>query len=393
MSKKLTQKEAFEKILNRCKEIDCRLVDENFIYTKNSMRLKLICNKDNYGAIGEWTPSYKKFIKGIGCPKCAGNAKLTQEEAEEQVLSRCKEMNYSLRNCFTMKNCYTKIPLKCNIDNHEWTPRYDNFINEKNGCPKCAGNLHLTQEDADKKIEIICKKMNYILLESFIYKNNESIIKLKCNIDSHVWEPDYGNFILEKRNCRKCSGCLKISQKEAEEKILERCKEVNYTLYENFIMNSTGTKISLKCNKCNHKWNPTYNSFIYSKKGCPVCKLSHGELEVKKYLEKNYSNLFEMQKKFEECKNIKKLPFDFYIDKYKIAIEYQGKQHYFDNYFIKHKDISISIRDNIKKQYCIDNNIFLIEIPYIIKLKEIPNFLNKQLEYYFNCIKNVGYVI
>ena len=72
-----------------------------------------------------------------------------------------------------------------------------------------------------------------------------------------------------------------------------------------------------------------------------------------------------------ECRNILPLPFDFYLPDYNICIEVDGMQHYEPATFggiSKEKAIDnfreSKIRDNIKTQYCKDNNIKLIRIPY-----------------------------
>jgi very-short-patch-repair endonuclease len=111
--------------------------------------------------------------------------------------------------------------------------------------------------------------------------------------------------------------------------------------------------------------------------GCPSCSESKGEKEIRNFLIKN-SILFYPQHKFSDCKNIKELPFDFYIEKHKICIEYNGKQHYEPiEYFGGQENfLKTKKRDKIKKDYCKNNNIKL----FIIKYNEN---INKKLESIF----------
>lgn len=88
--------------------------------------------------------------------------------------------------------------------------------------------------------------------------------------------------------------------------------------------------------------------------------ISKGNNKIKEILFKE--NIpFEMEKKFKTCKDKKELPFDFYVnDKY--LIEYDGEQHYdkesiFDYEYTHNHDL-------IKSQWCKENNIPLIRIPY-----------------------------
>jgi hypothetical protein len=76
--------------------------------------------------------------------------------------------------------------------------------------------------------------------------------------------------------------------------------------------------------------------------------------------------VYEIQYTFNDCLNIKKLPFDFYLPEYNICIEYDGEQHfrpidYFGGLetFNKQKE-----RDNIKNKYCENNNIEILRIAY-----------------------------
>ena len=99
------------------------------------------------------------------------------------------------------------------------------------------------------------------------------------------------------------------------------------------------------------------------------CSKSKGENLIKSFLFNAQIN-FESQKTFNNCRNPKTnhlLFFDFYLPDYNCCIEYNGEQHYIarkKGIFTQDKINEIHYRDQIKKQYCQDNNIPLIEIPY-----------------------------
>jgi hypothetical protein len=74
---------------------------------------------------------------------------------------------------------------------------------------------------------------------------------------------------------------------------------------------------------------------------------------------------------FSNCQNERELPFDFYLPYHITCMEYQGEQHFFPIDFAgKGKEWAKSefkknqIRDQIKRDFCLQNNIKLIEIPY-----------------------------
>jgi very-short-patch-repair endonuclease len=73
---------------------------------------------------------------------------------------------------------------------------------------------------------------------------------------------------------------------------------------------------------------------------------------------------FDSQKKFDECRSIRLLPFDFYLPKINMCVEYDGIQH-FNGWRGDKKSLEgINKRDNIKNKFCISNDIRLLRIHY-----------------------------
>lgn len=88
--------------------------------------------------------------------------------------------------------------------------------------------------------------------------------------------------------------------------------------------------------------------------------ISKGNVKIADILDQ--ANIFyEIQKKFSTCKDIKELPFDFFVNN-EYLIEYDGQQHFKKDsifgYEYTHK------HDLLKSQWCKRNNIPLIRIPY-----------------------------
>jgi hypothetical protein len=105
--------------------------------------------------------------------------------------------------------------------------------------------------------------------------------------------------------------------------------------------------------------------------GCPICKESRGEAEIKKFCLKNKIKVIR-QHRFKNCRDKKPLPFDFYLPEYNTCIEFNGRQHYISvPYWGGNKNLkNQQIRDKIKLEFCQKNNISLIiinDIKEIIK--------------------------
>ena len=88
--------------------------------------------------------------------------------------------------------------------------------------------------------------------------------------------------------------------------------------------------------------------------GCRCCKTSKGEKIISEFLKCNNIKYLP-QYKFPDCKNIRPLPFDFYLPDLNICIEYDGEQHflYYNNFWGGKKNLlETQYRDNIKTKYC-----------------------------------------
>lgn len=110
------------------------------------------------------------------------------------------------------------------------------------------------------------------------------------------------------------------------------------------------------------------------------CKKSRGEEKISKILNENNIQ-FKTQYSFSDLKGEKALlRFDFAIfenDNLKCLIEYQGEQHYYPSFGYEKFEIGQKY-DKLKREYCKNHNLCLIEIPYTDFQKLDKNYL-KQL--------------
>lgn len=98
---------------------------------------------------------------------------------------------------------------------------------------------------------------------------------------------------------------------------------------------------------------------------CGCERRSKGELAIIALLDKNNIK-YEIEKVMFKFSNGTNARFDFYINN-KYLIEYDGETHYLSNLHGWHNKEQLERqqeRDIIKNQWCIDNNIPLIRIPY-----------------------------
>ena len=136
---------------------------------------------------------------------------------------------------------------------------------------------------------------------------------------------------------------------------------------KHLIFKYLGDKIQIEENeRC---FETTPSRFIYQGVCHPKMTNSKGERKIEKWLIENNLD-YKTEYKFKDCKDKNRLPFDFIIWNYdksiKFLIEYQGIQHFEP---VKHfggteRFIINQLHDKIKRDYCENNNLKLIEIPY-----------------------------
>ena len=92
---------------------------------------------------------------------------------------------------------------------------------------------------------------------------------------------------------------------------------------------------------------------------------------VRNYLIKHEFE-FEEQKRFNDCRNKRPLPFDFYIPKYNLCIEFDGQLHYMSVKYFGGDEKLNERKDNdlIKNNYCKEKGINLLRIRYDENVEE-----------------------
>ena len=208
-----------------------------------------------------------------------------------------------------------------------------------------------------------------VVIEKVEKYNKEWVWKCQC---------DCGNIALvEGRNLRggitRSCGCLKKeSDKKSKNNTINLIGQVfgHLTVKQRLGSDNRGEAIWLcQCDCGNEKLIPVLSSNL--RRGhttsCGCTRRSHGEQKIAQLLTDNNIH-FEMEKVFFKFSNGTNARFDFYVDN-KYLIEYDGETHYAYNMHGWHNEKQLQSqqeRDIIKNQWCLDNNIPLIRIPFTI---------------------------
>ena len=115
-------------------------------------------------------------------------------------------------------------------------------------------------------------------------------------------------------------------------------------------------------------------------------KDSKGEIECRRVLEDMFNTSFEKARpdflNNPVTGGSQNLELDCYSPQLKLAVEYNGIQHYkYTPYFHKNNESfhNQKYRDELKRRMCRDNMITLVEVPYTVKTENIRDYLSKEL--------------
>ena len=134
-------------------------------------------------------------------------------------------------------------------------------------------------------------------------------------------------------------------------------------------------------NECGNEYDVTPASFLNGTR-CPICRSSKGETAIRDFLSRHNIE-YERQFTFEDCIYVNKLKFDFAIFKdnnLKLLIEFDGIQHFEPVEIFGGEEgfKETKIRDNIKNEFCKNEEILLLRIPYW-EIDNINKILGKKL--------------
>lgn len=229
------------------------------------------------------------------------------------------------------------------------------------------------------------KKYDYSLVQII---NSRTTVKIICPLHG-VFEQRPVYHITSKCQCPKC-GYIQNSKKRMKyntETFIQKANEVhNFSyIYSKSIYTQTEAPIIIIC--------PRHGEFIQTPYkhlrggGCPKC-FAYGSKNEKKIIwffeEKNLE--YQYQKRFSDLiypnsKN-RKISFDFYLEKFNLLIEFDGRQHFGPYSFKTNSTNEEKIKnfqktqyfDFLRDEYCKNTNKNLLRISYlddpILKIKE-----------------------
>ena len=371
----MCMKDKKQYFIERANKIHNNFYDYSFVAYKNA-NTKIIINCTLHGKFEQYIHHH---LRGSGCSQCgkdksANKQSLNKEQFRNKSLSVHGNLyNYDLVNYINYK---TPVLIVCK-KHGEFMQKPSNHLSGS-GCYNCdKDSLKITvKEFIDNSINIHKNIFDY---SNVIYSGYRNKVEIICS--------KHGVFTQSPHDHLNGNGCPKCA---LEQKSFRQRKSIMQFIYESNLIHknkynyssveyiNSKTKVNIICPiHGGFKQAPTHH---INGIGCPSCSESKGEMTIANIL--NASGVKnERQKRFDECKYKQLLPFDFYLPEYNICIEYDGKQHFYPLEYFGGEEAYIELkkRDEIKNEFCIKNNIFLLRVGYKDNIYNKINQLIKKI--------------
>lgn len=281
------------------------------------------------------------------------------------------------------KGSHQRIAVKCDYCGKIVYPRYKDFLkckHQKYACEQCRqrrtsdNNLPERQEYLYSRALDFCNENGYtILTPKEDIKDSYTHIKYLC--PKHGINDVKIYALIVHHKCPYCAiDYVAESHKHDIQTVTNNIRAYGGELTNpDEYINCMTKNLNIRCPLCGEPFLTSYFAFTHRQgQFCSRCSknTSKGELKVKSFLDNNNVSYIP-QYRFADCRTTVPLPFDFYLDELNVCIEYDGVGHYkkipWHNSNIETLDEdfeNMKKRDTIKTNYCLNNGIKLIRIPY-----------------------------
>lgn len=240
------------------------------------------------------------------------------------------------------------------------------MCNKCNSNTKYSGTRKTHCEFITDAIRVHGVRYNYSLVK---YVNSYTKVWIGCY--KHGFFPQKPSEHTVGKGCEKCAIEYNASRQRSPKRFIDFQTKAN-TKFNNKFDYSKANYVTNKVHiiiGC-----PIHGEFLQrpdnhlaSIHGCEKCMLDYTQSKAVCDIEQSLHNInYIKEKRFDECRNVNPLPFDFYIEDLNLCIEYDGKQHYKPikswggEEYLKRQQL----HDSIKSKYCKDNGILLLRIKY-----------------------------
>jgi hypothetical protein len=282
------------------------------VYVNNRTKVIIICPEH-----GEFLVTPYSHLNGVRCPKCAHNYPYTTETFIEQSKKMYDENEFDYSKVVYTKS-HNRICLihKCG---HKFYVKACVHIRGLTSCPCCRYKIKNTEDFVKLAKKTHGDYYDYSITE---YVNTTTKLWVICPIHGKFLVKPYNHLLGNK--CPKCVG-----QYMDTEYFIEKAKKIHGDKYDysKVIYVDSITPVIIIC--------PIHGEFLQKPNvhlkghGCSECgsKKNISETKLFNILKKEFINI-EVLHLYRNMDILGRKSIDIYLPEYKIAVEYQGRQHF-----------------------------------------------------------------
>lgn len=217
----------------------------------------------------------------------------------------------------------------------------------------------ITTEEFSSRIENLYGD-EYVLVTPYRGRHKSIQVRHNCG---HILTVEAGSFIGGHSHCKYCRTS---NRRKGDSEFKKEVFKLVGDEYRNVTPYKTAKeKLCMYHSVCGKSYYVTPDNFLRGRR-CPYCNQSRGESLIMEVLD-HYKVKYFYNFKYPGLPN--GLHFDFYLPDYRVAIEYDGKQHYQSVDFMGglNKYYKQVYYDTYKQKFCDNTGIKLITMSYKYK--------------------------
>jgi len=233
------------------------------------------------------------------------------------------------------------------------------------GCPSCDPTNTLGNQKFIEKSKLIHgDKYDYSKVN---YEKNNIKVEIICR--------DHGSYFQQPGahlRGQGCPDCCNNNRKSTTEDFISKSNKKHHNLYDYSLVNYLTKRDKVKI-ICKEHGIFEQKAYVHLQgHGCPICNNSKLEIYLRNKL-KNMNISFFQNFKFDDCRNVLPLPFDFYIPSRNLLIECDGVQHFVPvDYFGGENRLEYQMKnDSIKNDYCESKGIDLKRVKSYREIEDL----------------------
>ena len=187
------------------------------------------------------------------------------EEVRIEQINSLKNIKF-IRWKDSYENSHSKAVVYCSVDGYQWPASVHSLVNNRAGCPSCAGVMRRTSTDRERQINSI-RNIEFVRWPN-CYKNCNSKVTVRCLVDGYEWTTSVRAICNNGSGCPQCSRVRRWSETDTISRI-NKISGISFMGWKGEYKNAH-SKALVRCEVDGNEWFASVNG-ILSGRGCSKC--------------------------------------------------------------------------------------------------------------------------